>query len=138
MKYEKDFHPAELVRLMKEGATVSMVASKFNVSRKQLYVWRDKYPEMAEAFEMGETHARALYDQQLDEFSRSPAKEANAALFIWRGKLRFPDTRSVDKTVIEGGDPDKPVRTESKVVATDWLNELAAAKKEATDDEADD
>ena len=128
--YDKDVHPERMVELMKDGKTVSQVAADFGVSRTTLYKWRDKYPDMKLAFELGETHARAGYDLLIAQRSLEPSKDHDATLLIFQGKARFKDLRGLDKTIIEGGDADKPVQIAAQAtVKTDWLAEIAQVQK---------
>ena len=51
-----------LIEGMSEGLGVRAIAGKIGVSYKTLYNWIEKYPEMKEAFEIGQGKSRLFWE----------------------------------------------------------------------------
>ena len=55
---------AEMLALMRHGASVPEVCAAMGIHKSTFYRWRDSYPEFREAVALGETYAQAWWDTQ--------------------------------------------------------------------------
>lgn len=51
--YDPDFHPADLIEIMKQGKFNVHVWTKWDIDQSTFYRWRKEHPELEEAYQKG-------------------------------------------------------------------------------------
>lgn len=91
---------AQLIELMREGASKAEVCAALGISFETLSVWRENRPEFSEALKAGERLSQAWWER-LGREAASGARKIDAAVWIFNMKNRFGwrDRRETEHTV---------------------------------------
>lgn len=109
-KYDANYHPALLLKLMSEGASYTEVASMMGVWRETLYHWRDRHEEFKEAMELGAQLAESWWEYQGRRNIGN--KNFNATLFMMHMQNRFGWSRAIDGVPLKDNPNETIVRHE--------------------------
>ena len=58
-KYNRDFHPKQVLKYALLGLTDKQIAGVFEISESTLNLWKNEYPEFSESLRAGKTDADA-------------------------------------------------------------------------------
>ena len=58
-KYNRDFHPKQVLKYALLGLTDKQIAGVFEISESTLNLWKNEYPEFSESIRAGKTDADA-------------------------------------------------------------------------------
>lgn len=89
--YKRGYHAKEAIKLGKQGFTIAQIASRFDVTRKVIYDWIERYDEFKNAMELSRTHAQAFNEQLLHEIAVGTYPDAKPAAFIFKMKSQHKD-----------------------------------------------
>ncbi len=87
-KYKKE-HCDTLIDLMSKGFSMEAVAGKIGINRDTIYDWVKKYPEFAEAKELGEALCRYYYEDVGLRGQNGKIRGFNVTAWIFNMKNRF-------------------------------------------------
>lgn len=62
--YDPDYHPKDLVKKMSKGKLNNFVFASWGISKKTFYSWIKEHPELAEAYEIGQTACDSWWDER--------------------------------------------------------------------------
>ena len=65
--YNKDFHPNDLIELMKKGALDCEIYAEWNISKMSFYRWLNEHEELKEAHEIGLSKCEAWWTKRMRE-----------------------------------------------------------------------
>jgi len=77
--YRADVHPVLVSYLAQEGLTDAQIASRLKISRRTLYTWRVRHPELAQALKDSKELADALVEHSL--FQKALQGDVSACIF---------------------------------------------------------
>lgn len=86
----RDYMPAMVVELGRAGYSKQAMAAKLGVSYRSLFLWRDKYPELADALELAQELSQAHWEGILKDQATGHS-DGNATSAIFAMKNMFPD-----------------------------------------------
>lgn len=64
-KYDKEFHPKNLVELMAQGALDCEIYAEWDICKDTFYTWRNEHEEFQEAFNRGLPKCEAWYTKEM-------------------------------------------------------------------------
>jgi len=107
--YDKDFHPEDLLKQMREGKTKSEIVASWGITYSDFEDWIDKKPELSQAYAVGMPAFEAYYKSTLRfvAFGQMPKAKDISLQFMLKnfagfddsgGGHEFPDAQ---KTVLE-------------------------------------
>lgn len=77
--YRADVHPVLVSYLAQEGLTDAEISARLKISRRTLYAWRVRHPELAEALKDSKELANALVEHSL--FQKALSGDVSACIF---------------------------------------------------------
>jgi len=77
--YRADVHPVLVSYLAQEGLTDAEISARLKISRRTLYAWRVRHPELAEALKDSKELANALVEHSL--FQKALQGDVSACIF---------------------------------------------------------
>jgi len=94
--YRADVHPVLVSYLAQEGLTDAEISARLKISRRTLYAWRVRHPELAEALRDSKELADALVEHSL--FQKALSGDVSACIFYLcnRSPSRWKRNRQVD------------------------------------------
>jgi hypothetical protein len=97
--YDPDFHPADLLDRMRKGELNVMVFAAWGISKKSFYRWIKDYPEMAEAYEQGESSCEAWWlSQMMEKWQAGDDKGFKYCALIVNTKFGYRENQSPSVT----------------------------------------
>lgn len=88
LEYKPEFCDM-LIAHMREGLSFESFAGVACVSKQCLYNWREKYPEFLEAYEIGASGSRLVWEKLLIDGANGKISNYNATSVIFGLKNRF-------------------------------------------------
>lgn len=94
--YRADVHPVLVSYFAQEGLTDAQIASRLRISRRTLYSWRIRHPELAAALKDSKELADALVEHSL--FQKALSGDVSACIFYLcnRSPARWKRNGQVD------------------------------------------
>lgn len=83
-KYKKA-HCEKVKELMREGYSVTQIASKLEIHKDTLYEWAKVHPEFSDALKVGKMHLESWYTSLFKQMAVGKIKGSPAAA-IWLSK----------------------------------------------------
>lgn len=77
------------IEVLKGGESLAAVCCELGIGRRTLYEWRDKYPEFADALEIGLQYAQRVWEQIGRDGMIGNYEKFNGAPWIFTMKNRF-------------------------------------------------
>jgi len=77
--YRADVHPVLVSYLAQEGLTDAEISARLKISRRTLYAWRVRHPELAQALKDSKELADALVERSL--FQKALSGDVSACIF---------------------------------------------------------
>lgn len=74
LNYDKNFHPADLLKHMQEGSSRSEICAAWGITYSTLNNWIEEFAELAEAYNMGKPAYDAYYKRALRHSAFGVAK----------------------------------------------------------------
>lgn len=110
--YDDEFHPKNLIDLMKEGKTNVQCCSEWDISEETFYAWIKTHKNFSESYKKGKTHLNNWWINKGHDLMTLPSRETNPAIFIWmtRNILGWKDKIEVSE---EDKEPDSLVFEET-------------------------
>lgn len=75
--YDKDYHPAKAVELLKSGVTKTAVAACFDISRETIYEWERTHREFKDALGIGKAKQIAAWEDALAKITLGQLPKGN-------------------------------------------------------------
>lgn len=108
LKYRKEFHPQDFIRLSKQGKSLTQIALAWDIDRDTIYEWSKRNKEFSGAVKKGRALAEAWYMDLGQQamigmaYVNGQKVKMDVGLFVWMTKNMFKWT---DKVVTLEEDP---------------------------------
>lgn len=107
-EYRANFHPADFIRLSKEGKNFTEIACEWDLDRETLYHWAKKHPEFVGAIKKGRQYLESWYTKigrsaLLGKPVEGTRQFANLGFYVWMTKnvLKWSDKVEIEETNID-------------------------------------
>jgi hypothetical protein len=90
----------KVIKLGKQGKSITAMANACGVARETMYAWMDLYPDFSDAIKLARQHAMEWWETTGQGQSRGKYEGSNATSMIFMMKNQFPedyrDRREID------------------------------------------
>lgn len=97
-KYDPEFHPADCIRMGKEGCFGVEMVSEWEISWDTLHEWCKRYPEFSDAYQKAQSHRTTW----LIRWAKSGAvgtKDAQINSAVWSRLMTYDGQNTEERTV---------------------------------------
>ncbi len=97
--FDPEVHPKDLVKRMSKGQLNVQVFKVWGISKKTFYKWIQEHPDLAEAYDQGETACEAWWlEQMVEKWQAGDEKGFKYCQLIVNTKFGYKDTQNSSVT----------------------------------------
>lgn len=94
LTYDKDYHPKQVIELMREGLCIAQICRAWGISRETFYYWAKdaRKREFSDALKIGEAALEASFVDLFHDLATGKVKgSAAAAIFLSKNVVKWSE-----------------------------------------------